>query len=155
MQKYQIAEQTAIELGIERLQDPAGLWVPNIIMQTWELGKRWGLPSTFSVGLNINGQDAYAPGPTEGRRWLVVSIRKPSTVGSSYVIVKPKDTSDAFVQVTADGTAAEVVSLGYPGWIIEHEDGGRYDGGKIGLKDSGNPGDTNRTLQALYYEVEM
>lgn len=152
--QFEVVEGMTRELQLERTQIPQGVWVSNTIQPTWEVGRRWGLPGTVETGLNINGQDAYLPGPTEGRRWFVLSIWREGTTGVTYVIVQPKATNESRARLTVSGTTSSVVNLSYPGIIIENQ-GGSYDGGRIGMRDSSNAGDTSRSLALLYYETAM
>lgn len=151
---YQLAERMVTELNGERLQQPQGMWIGNVIHATWELGRRYGLPETAADTLDINGQDAFLPGPLPGHRWFLIAINGQATTGVSSVIIRPKDSGDTNARLTPTGTAARMILVPYPGLMLEHDEAS-YDGGRVGLENSGSPSDTSRELRILYYDQEM
>lgn len=149
---YTVLDAMVAELQIERTPEAQGLWLANTVQPTWELGRRFGVPDTLGEALDIFGQAAFLTGPTEGRRWLVCGVVKPVTTGATKVFIRPKSSADSIHRLTISTTEEVVINLPWPGIPIEHQK--PFDGGQLGLDDSGNAGDTARVLRILFYDVE-
>lgn len=149
---YTVLDQMVLELQIERTPEAQGLWLANTVQPIWELGRRYGLPTTLSGALDIDGQDAFLAGPVKGRRWLIVGFNKPVTTGGSSVLIKPKDSGDGGHPLTKSTTGEVIENFPWPGIPVENQD--PFDGGQIGLSDSADAGDTARTLRILFYDLE-
>lgn len=149
---YTVLDEMVRELQVEPTPESQGLWVANTVQPVWELGKRYGLPDVRSGALDVNGQDAFLPGPLEGRRWLVVAVHKPVTTGNSEVLVRPKSSTDTTMVLSPTDTIALNINLPYPGFPVEHQS--PFDGGQLGLSNSSDAGDTARTLRIMFYDLE-
>lgn len=149
---YTVLDEMVRELQIERTPEAQGLWLANIVQPIWELGKRYGLPEVREGTLDVFGQDAFMPGPAKGRRWLIVGLNKPVTTGATQLLVKPKASTDPTFRVGATETLAKAELLPWPGMPIEHQ--APFDGGQVGLRNSGNAADTARVIQILFYDLE-
>jgi len=151
--RWGVQEGMVRELRGERWT-PSGMWIPNTVQPTWELGRRHGFPRTVFGDLDINGQNAFLPGPANNKRWFVISLRRQSTTGATRLLVRPKDATDNAHILSIASTSEQVINLPWPGIIVEN-DGDRFGGGDVGLQDSANGGDTGRELMLLVYETDM
>jgi len=133
---------------------PSGMWIPNTVQPTWELGKRWGLPRVIKGNLNINGQNAFLEGPPANKRWFVTNVWREATTGLSQIIVRPKDGSEDFMRLTTSVSDSQTFALAWPGFLIEN-DSDRFSGGEVGLQNSANAGDSSRGIRILVYESDM
>lgn len=150
---YDLTEGMIREMQGERTQSPQGLWLPNTVQATWEIGKRWGSPQPLTGNLDIFGQNAFLPGPGDGRRWLIVFMGKAATTGNSRIVVAPRDITEAQISYTLPSTAEVQVRQAYPGLMIEND--GIFGGGAVGLTNSGNAADTAIAMTIIFYELVM
>jgi len=148
---WAVQEAMVKELRGERWT-PSGMWIPNTVQPTWELGKRYGLPMTIRESLDISAGAAFMNGPADRKRWHVVGISHELTAGPTRFIVRPKDASDVAFQLNADNTTDVPLIVPWPGIIVENDP--QFGGGDLGLEQGGG-GDTAIDMTLLLYEVDM
>lgn len=132
----------------------SGLWIPNTVQPTWELGRRWGVGRTISGNLNIQSGNAFLPGPADNKRWYLLAVWREGTTAATRIILRPKDATDTAARLTVSSTSEQAETYSWPGIPVDN-DNVTFGGGSVGLEVSGDAGDTSRGIRLLVYETDM